>query len=137
MPRERGTDGQRDHTQPGDVDPEGGRQVLVLLERTEQPAQAAVDDLVEHGEPDDEETGAEVVKHQVLIDGREVGDQGQPADAQSSGQGQVQNPLGPIGDRRKALGRQARRFRQAQGDHREIDALEAQQTRLCSTRTAR
>ena len=63
----------------------------------------------------------------MLVDGREVGDQGQPADAQSSGQGQVQNPLGPIGDRRKALGRQARRLRQAQGDHREIDALEAQQ----------
>ena len=122
-PQER-ADRERDDPKPRDVDSDGGGEVLVLLERPEEPAEPAVDDAVERDERPDREQGREHEEGDVGVHFREVRDQGEPEHLHRPRERHVQDPLGAVRHRRERLGGEAGRLRQAQGHHREVDALE-------------
>ena len=124
-PAQERADRERDDPKPRHVDPDGGGEVLVLLERPEEPAEPAVDDAVERGVGRDREKGGEAEEGDVGVHLREVRDQGEPEHLDRPREGDVQNPPGAVRHRRERLGAQARRLRQAQGHHREVDALQA------------
>ena len=105
-------EGEGDHPIAGDVDADAGGEVLVLPQRAEHPAQAAV------GEAPDRDDAQDQEDRRQDVEGDRAVDAGGPRD--------VDDAAGPLGELAAVEEGQAHGLGQAQGHHGEIDALEAQ-----------